>query len=95
MIICSAVRVEIERNDKAVTAVVPGIRHADCWSLLATLGFPMARQEAAEGLLSHKGEFLDRPDAYDHTCMCGHLSATTLESKAERREYALYSEDIL
>lgn len=55
----------------------------------------MARQKAAEGFLNHKGEFLDRLDAYDHAFMCGQPSVTTLENKAQRREYSLYSEDFL
>lgn len=95
MIICSSIRVQIERNGTPVEAVVPGIRHADCWQLLATLGYPMARQESAEGFLDHKGDFMDRFDAYDHAIACGQLSATKLESKVERREYVLFSEDIL
>lgn len=95
MVVCSAIRVLIERNGIPVEAVVPGIRHADCWNLLATLGYPVARQESAEGFLDHKGIFMDRLDAYDHAFVCGQLSATTLESKCERREYSLFSEDIL
>lgn len=95
MIICSAVKVKTERNGTTVEAVVPGIRHADCWNLLAILGHPMARQEAAEGFLDHCGTFMNRFDAHDHAVACGQLSATTLESKAERWECVLYSEDIL
>ena len=47
-----------------------------------------------EGFLNHKGEFLDRLEAFKHALMCGQLSDTTLTSKQERRERILWSDDI-
>jgi len=85
MIICAAVAVSFQRNGKTVEAVIPGWRHSSCWELMATLGVPNDRQEV---------EFLDRLEAFEHALVCGQLSDTTLVSKQERRERALYSEDI-
>ena len=93
MIICAAIAVTFQRNGKTIETVIPGHRHGSCWELMATLGVPTDRQET-EGFLNHKGEFLDRSDAYDHALMCGQLSDTTLTSKQERRERILYSEDL-
>lgn len=93
MIICAAISVSFTKEGREVKAVIPGYRHANCWELMATLGVPSDRQEI-EGFLNHKGEFLDRSDAYDHALMCGQLSDTTLTSKQERRERILYSEDL-
>lgn len=90
MIICAAITVKFNRNGKIVEAVIPGYRHSSVWELMATLGIPTDRQEV-EGFLNHKGEFLDRCEAYDHAVVCGQLSDTTLQNKRER---TLYSEDI-
>lgn len=93
MIICAAISVKFNRNGKTVEAVIPGLRHGSCWELMAALGVPGDRQEV-EGFLNHKGEFLDRYGAFAHALACGQLSDTTLTSKQERREVALFSEDI-
>ena len=93
MIICAAVAVSFRRNGKIVEAVIPGWRHSDCWELMATLGVPNERQEV-DGFLNHKGEFLDRLEAFEHALVCGQLSDTTLVSKQERRERILFSEDL-
>lgn len=93
MIICAAISVRFMRNEKPIEAVIPGHRHSNCWELMATLGVPGVREEV-EGFLNHKGEFLDRYDAFEHALFCGQLSDTTLTSKNERKERALYSEDL-
>lgn len=93
MIICAAIHVRFERAGKIVEAVIPGLRHGDCWELMAVLGVPSDRQEV-EGFIDHKGTFLDRYEAYNHALLCGQLSDTTQVSKAEKRESVLYSEDL-
>ena len=95
MIVCSAVRVQIERNGKKIEVVVPGIRHADCWELLATFGYPMARDEDAEGFLNKQGLFLDRYDALELAKECGQLTETVKFYKNQLRDIVLYSEDII
>lgn len=93
MIICAAISVKFVRNGKSVEAVIPGYRHGSCWELMAALGVPGDREEI-EGFIDHRGEFLDRYDAFDHALMCGQISETTLLCKRERRERMLFSEDI-
>lgn len=93
MIICAAIQITFNRSGKPVEAVVPGYRHGNCWELMATLGVPADREEV-EGFLNHKGEFLDRYDAFDHALQCGQLSDTTRTTKAEKGERQLYSEDL-
>ena len=93
MIICAAIFVKFVRNGKTVEAVIPGHRHGSVWELMATLQVPTNRKET-EGFIDHTGAFLDRHDAFDHALMCGQLSDTTRMAKAERRERALFSEDL-
>ena len=93
MIICAAISVRFLRSEKYIDAVISGYRHSNCWELMATLGIPAERVEV-EGFLNHKGEFLDRYDAFDHALHCGQLSDTTLTCKLERKERILFSEDI-
>lgn len=93
MIICAAISISLTRNGRTVGLVIPGHRHSSIWELMAALGVPVERKEE-EGFLNHKGEFLNRSEAYDHAMICGQLSDTTLTSKQERREYIIYSEDI-
>lgn len=93
MIICAAIHITFTRAGKMVEAVVPGHRHSDCWELMSTLGVPTDRVEV-EGFIDHRGAFLDRYEAFTHAVSCGQLSDTTCVAKAERRETALYSEDL-
>ena len=94
MIICAAIQVIFRsRVGNEKTVIVPGWRHSSCWELMADLGVPADRQEV-EGFLDHKGAFLDRLEAFEHALQCGQLSDTTRTQKAERRERALYSEDL-
>lgn len=91
MIICAAISISFIQNGRELNAIIPGHRHSNCWELMATLGVPAARQEA-EGFLNHKGDFLDRSDAYVHALMCGQLSDTTITAKG--RDCILFSEDL-
>lgn len=93
MIICAAIKMKFDQNGMIIDVVIPGYRHGNCWELAATLGAPTKREDV-EGFLNHKGEFLNRSEAYNHALMCGQLSDTTLTSKQEHQEYILYSEDI-
>ena len=93
MIICAAISVCFVRNENPIRVVISGHRHSNCWELMAELEVPVTREEV-EGFLNHKGEFLDRYDAFEHALFCGQLSDTTLTSKNECKERALYSEDL-
>ena len=93
MIICAAIRIRFVRDNTPVDAVIPGLRHADCWELMATLHVPKER-EGEEGFINNKGVFLNRYEAYEHALACGQLSDTTLTAKEEKGERGLFSEDL-
>ena len=93
MNLCASIENTFQRDGRTVSAVVPGYRHGDCWELMATLGVPADRQEV-EGFINHRGDFLDRYDAFNHAVRCGQLSDTTRMAKADRGERQLFSEDL-
>ena len=93
MIICSAIKIQFQRKDQTVEAVVPGLRHGDCHDLMYSLSVPMQREET-DGFIDHKGNFLNRYDAFEHAMLCGQLSDTTRVTKRERGERQLFSEDL-
>ena len=94
MIICAAIKIQIEGLDHET--IIPCRRHGDAFHILKDLGFtPKVKyKEIAQGFINHKGEFLDRKEAYIHALECGQLSATTRECKRTNRETELYSEDL-
>jgi len=93
MIICAAIRVRFVRDNTLVDAVIPGLRHSDCWELMAALRVPKEREEV-EGFIDNKGAFLDRYKAYEHALACGQISDTTRTAKEEKGERGLFSEDL-
>jgi len=93
MIICAAIRVRFVRDNTLVDAVILGLRHSDCWDLMATLHVPKEREEE-EGFIDNKGTFLDRYAAYKHALVCGQISDTTRTTKEEKGETVLFSEDL-
>ena len=93
MIICAAIQVQFERNGRKVETVIHGLRHANCWETMATLGIPVQHTEE-EGFVDHENRFLNRYDAFAHALECGQLPATVRTHKAEQRETQLYSEDL-
>lgn len=95
MVVCSAIRVTVEKNGKPLEVVVPGIRHADCRALLAALGYPMSYDEEAEGFLNKQGLFLDRYEACELAKECGQLTETVKSYKNQLHDILLYSEDII
>lgn len=95
MIICATIHVHFAREGKEVEAVIPGLRHADCWALMSTFGLPpKAEWQEVEGFIDHTGAFLDRSEAFRHALACGQLSDTTRTAKEDRSEHVLYSEDL-
>ena len=93
MIICAAIKIQFQRKDQIMEAVVPGLRHSDCYDLMYSLCVPMPREET-DGFIDHEGNFLDRYDAFEHAILCGQLSDTTRVVKRERGERQLFSEDL-
>ncbi len=94
MIVCAAILVRIERKGRTVETVIHGLRHANCWELMADMGIRATREEVVEGFVDSQNRFLDRYDAFSHALECGQLPATVREYKREKGERELYSEDL-
>lgn len=97
MIICAAVKTTfINHLGEEVTVVVTGYRHSNCFDIMTKCGVPMLkdRWDEEQGFITNTGEFLNRKEAFKHALYCGQLSTTTRESKKDRNEDELYSEDL-
>ena len=94
MIICAAIKPQIVRNGKPHETVIHGLRHANCWELMADMGIRATYEEVTEGFIDNQNRFLDRYDAFSHALECGQLPATVRECKREKGERQLYSEDL-
>lgn len=94
MIICAALLVQVEGLDH--TTIVPCHRHGDGFKILADLGYaPKTKYKVLEqGFINHKGEFLDRIEAFKRAVECGQLAETTRWYKFDRNDTELYSEDL-
>lgn len=92
MIICAALLIQIEGLDH--TTVVPCRRHSDGYVLLKDLGYkPQTHYEILEdGFIDHKGEFLNRYDAWTHVVECGQVGMTVKETQLQKG--ILFSEDL-
>ena len=94
MLICAALLVQLENVKDPV--IVPCIRHGDGILLIRQLGFaPKTKYKILkQGFVTHKGEFLDRYESYEHAIDCGQLSQTVRWHKEDSGETELYSEDL-
>ena len=90
MIICAAVKVQVEGLDH--TTIIPCIRHGDSFKILADLGYaPKTKYKVLEqGFITHDYKFLNRSDAYDYAFRFGQIPATLRSYGGDE----LYSEDL-
>lgn len=88
MILCAAVRL------RATGTVIGCCRHGDGYSALHDFDPFIGISEVEEGFLDDKGEFLTREEAFEHAFKIGQLSMTTYQTKHEKGETELYSEDL-
>lgn len=88
MILCAALK------HKATGAIIGCCRHGDGYSALHDLGLTIGINDVEEGFLNDKGEFLSRKQAFGHAFEIGQLSMTTFQTKHEKYEEELYSEDL-
>lgn len=94
MIICACIKIVSTENPKDVMYVC-GVRHGDCYSTMEHMNLPKKGDRIqTEGFMTHKNEFLDRVEAYDHARTCGQITPTVRVFKSERNETELYSEDL-
>ena len=94
MLICAALLVQVEGLDH--TTILPCRRHGDGFGILKDLGYaPKTKYKVIEqGFIDHKGNFLDRQEAWRHARECGQLSQSTEWYKSDGRDCELYSEDL-
>jgi hypothetical protein len=94
MLVCAALLVQVEGLDH--TTILPCLRHGDGFAILKDLGYaPKTKYKVVEqGFMDHKGEFLDRVEAWKHAKACGQLSQSTQWYKEDNRDCELYSEDL-
>ena len=94
MLICAALLIQVEGLDH--TTIVPCRRHGDGFKILEDLGYaPKSKYKVLEqGFINHKGEFLNRTEAFKYVYEIGQLSATTRWYHKDNHHEELYSEDL-
>lgn len=94
MVIVAAIKVKNEKAFGGYT-VIPCWRHHLGYSILHELcPETNLNAEAEEGFINHRGEFLNRTDAFHHAMECGQISAELRYIKAQKHEDMLFSEDL-
>ena len=96
MILAAAIKYYIEDTKEEV--VLCGCRHGDIFRQLKGLGFEARKgyKEIEQGFINHKGEFLDRKEAFIHAKEYGQIAEITLEYKEKHSilPNELISEDL-
>lgn len=94
MLICAALLIQVEGLDH--TTIVPCRRHGDGFKILEDLGYaPKTKYKVLkQGFINHKGEFLDRTEAFNYAYEIGQLSDTTRWYHQDHHHEELYSEDL-
>lgn len=94
MLICAALLVQVEGLDH--TTIIPCRRHGDGFKILEDLGYASKTKYKVieQGFINHKGEFLNRKEAFKYVYEIGQLSATTRWYHQDHGHDELYSEDL-
>ena len=94
MIICAAIKIQMKNLDEPT--IVPCFRHGNGFAILRDLVQDRnAYGATVQGFINHKGEFLDREEAYIHALECGQINAHDKQFRKERNwPNELYSEDL-
>ena len=75
MIICAAISLTYKnKEDKLLGVIVCGHRHGNCYGIMQHMDVATKVNEV-EGFINHKGEFLDRKEAYKHALECGQINS--------------------
>jgi hypothetical protein len=90
VIICAALLIQVEGVDHET--IIPCWRHGKGFQILADLGFqPKSGYKVIEqGFINHKGEFLNRKEAFEYASEIGQLPSTLIRYSSGD----LYSEDL-
>lgn len=100
MIICAAIKLinkygmfdmELEKPDELI---VCGLRHGDCFQTIKELDEKWHKATKIQGFINHKGEFLDRKEAFEHIKEIGQYNATQWYYWEDHNQYEMYSEDL-
>lgn len=94
MIICAALEVQIE--GLPYTTMIPCWRHGKGYEIIRDMGYaPRTNYKVLrEGFMNHKGEFLDRKEAFAHAKEIGQCNATQRWYWDDHKQDELYSEDL-
>ena len=94
MIICAALEVQVE--GLPYTTIIPCWRHGKGYEILRDLGNAprTGHKVLREGFINHKGEFLNRKEAFQHVNEIGQCSATQRWYWEDHGQEELYSEDL-
>lgn len=94
MIICAAIDITfVNSKDEVVNLIVCGHRHGDCFKTIRQLDNKHT-QWTVQGFINHKGEFLDRKEAFEHVKEIGQCNATQKYYWEDHNQDELYSEDL-
>lgn len=100
MIICAAIKLtnkygmfdmELEEPEELI---ICGCRHGDCYKTMKNLKEHWFNSTISEGFVNHKGEFLDRKEAFEHIREIGQSNATQRWYWQDTNQTELYSEDL-
>lgn len=96
MILAAAIKFHIDKTDKDV--VLCGCRHGDIFAQIKDLGFKPKEgyEEIEQGFINHKGEFLNRKEAYLHAKEIGQICDKIIYEREQPSSfgYNMISEDL-
>ena len=93
MIICAAMKLTMN-NEAGTELIVCGLRHGNCLNTIAQLNSDWKNSSKIQGFINHKGEFLDRKEAFQHVKEMGQCNATQRYYWEDHGQEELYSEDL-
>ena len=94
MIICAAIDITfVNSKDEVVNLIVCGHRHCDCFKTIRQLDNKHT-QWTVQGFINHRGEFLDRKQAFEHVKEIGQYNETQRYYWEDHNQDELYSEDL-
>lgn len=94
MIVCAALKIQVEGLDHET--ILPCWRHGNGFMILEDLGYQPKKgyKVLEQGFINHKGEFLNRKEAFEHIKEIGQCNATQRWYWEDHAQDELYSEDL-
>lgn len=94
MIICAAISLTYKNSkDELKGVIICGHRHRNCFDIMRHMDIATKVNET-QGFIDHKGEFLDRKEAFKHVQEIGQCTATQRYYWEDHNQTELYSEDL-